>query len=223
MDSQNINRTNSTTGKCIMNVNPINNNQTFEGKLVQKGAIAKEQRALYLKKKPTIEGMIKELPFDLTVTQNNKSKIISMTTNVEGAKSFVVKKGKHFVEAASAAIEDGKSKSKLYKTSINVAQMFEYKKAIFISILSGKMKAAKEFQMELAKIAVKNYEDYKLIPQINMVNVPIAGVAIALVRNMQYRIYRMFTGFSSEEKLLIEKQKEYLKELKSKNIKQNQR
>ena len=203
-----------------MNVNPINNNnQTFEGKLVQKGAIAKEQRALYLKKKPAIEGMIKELPFDLTVTQNNKSKIISMTTNVEGAKSFVVKKGKHFVEAASAAIEDAKSKSKLYKKLQNANEMLEYSGIVISNIIFGKFKEARAAEKSLAEICIKNFEDYKLIPRIIYRNIPRFLQKMVLINSIKYRIYKAFTKKTPEEKQFMKMKKEYLEELKSQNKK----
>ncbi len=201
-----------------MNVDPISNNQTFEGKVIKNSHLMKEQRALFNESKPTLEGMIKDLPFDLLITQNKKTKRVSMTTNVEGAKSFIVRKGKHFVEAAFAAIEDAKSNPNfLYKMSVNPEKIFEYKKAIISNILGMDFKKAREAEKTLAKIGIENFEAFKSVPIISFKKASSIEKQMFFVARMHYKIYRAFTKKTPEEKRFAQMQKEYLKALKSQN------
>ena len=202
-----------------MYVNPINNNQTFEGKVIKNSHLMKEQRVFLKESQSTLEGMIQDLPFDLLITQNKKTKRVSMTTNVEGAKSFIVRKGKHFVEAASAAIEDAKSKSKLYKKLQNANEILEYSGNVLSNIIFGKFKEARAAEKSLAEICIKNFEDYKLIPRIIYRNIPRFLQKMVLINSIKYRIYKAFTKKTPEEKQFMKMKKEYLEELKSQNKK----
>lgn len=207
-------------GVCIMKAGKVTNTQIFEGKVVLKNAISVQQRHLFNLHKPNLDRMIKDMPFDLFVEQSKSKKTITLSTNVEGAFSYIVCKNKqNFEEAAQFAISDAASKSKIYKDMVAGNNIFECKKAILINILTGKYKQASEYEKQLAKLGTENFEVYKKIPIVKVKNLPIQIFPTLLKHSFLYRIHRAFSSRIPEEKTFLKMKKEYLKDLKSRGEK----
>ena len=201
-----------------MKINTANANPSFSGKVILNNKISTAQNYLLNRYKNNLDNMIKDMPFDLLVKQSKSKKTISLTTNVDGALSYQVKKNEQdFIKAAGYAIEDGKQKSKEYKTLVKVNYIFDNKKRLFIDILSGNFKEARKLEKTIAKDMVENFEIMKTMPKINFLNVPPAMFKTVIVNSLKYKFYKMFSTETPEEKLLKKMQKKYLKEIKKEN------
>jgi len=203
-----------------MQVQPITTNLNFDGKVIVKNKISVSQNYLFNLHKKNLDYMIKDLPFDLFVEQSKSKKTISLTTNVENTSSYIVRKNKqNYEEAAGLAIEDGKKKSKIYQDIIKADKMLNLCKGSFVDVIFGNFKLAREQEKELAIAAIKDFDVYKKIPPIRFTNAPLSLIMLAFLNGMKYRIYRAFSSKIPEEKQFLKMKKEYLKELKAKNIK----
>lgn len=202
-----------------MYVSPIKNNQNFEGQVIVKNKISANQRYLFNLHRSALEEMIKGLPFDLFVEQSKSKKTITISTNVENACSYIVRKNKQdFEEAAKYAISDAKQKSKKYQDMIKAQSMLDASTNVFKSILMGDFKHAREFEKEYAKLATADFEVYKQLPYLVLNGAPKEIIKKERTNRFKYRIYRFFTRKTPEEKQFLKMRKEYSKELKAKNI-----
>ena len=198
-----------------MKTNPISTNPNFSGKIVIKNTISPNQKHLFDLHKPSLEAMIKDLPFDLFVEQSKSKKTIMLSTNVDGVHSYFVRKNKqNFVEIAGFLIEDSKKKSEIYQKTVRTNEMLQNSYNAFTNIIVGNFKKARDFDKKLAALAVKDFENYKSIPRINYINVPMSVQGIALKNVLKYKLYKMFSAETPEEKLFSKMRKEYRAELK---------
>lgn len=202
-----------------MKTNPISTKNTnFSGNIIVKNAISSNQNYLFNLHKDNLTKMIKDMPFDLFVEQSKSKKTISLSTGVEGANAYIVRKNKqNFEEAAYYAIEDAKKKSELYKKTVKINEIFENGKFVFANVILGNFKIARDFEKKFAELAVKDFEVYKQIPKINFIGVPTEIQKMALKNGLKYRIFKLFQTKTPEEKTFSKMRKEYIKELKSEN------
>ena len=205
---------------CIMKISTISNKQNFEGKLIVKNAISPQQKYLFNLHKGALEKQIKDMPFDLFVEQSKSKKTISLCTNVEGANTYIVRKNEQdFEKAANFAISDGMKKSEAYKKMVKANEILNFVKMHMYYVISGEFKKAREVSKELAKAAVKDFEIYKSMTNFRITNIPPEAGKTLFLNSIKYKIYRAFIPKTEEEKQLYKMNKDYLKELKSKNIK----
>ena len=156
-----------------MQVQPILTNLNFDGKVIVKNKISLNQNHLFNLHKKNLESMIKDMPFDLLIEQSKSKKTISVSTNVEEASVYIVRKNKqYFEEVAGYAIEDGKKKSKIYQDMVKANNMLNLCKDSFVNVIFGNFKLAREQEKELAKVAIKDFDIYKKIPPIKFTNAP---------------------------------------------------
>lgn len=207
-------------GKWIMRIHSITNNQNFEGTVVLKNKISSQQNYLFNLHKPNLERMIKDMPFNLLVEQSKSKKTISLSTNVQGTFSYIVRKNEqNFEEAAGYAIEDAKKKSELYKKQLKANEMLEYVKAYMTHVIMGEFKDAREFQKDVARLAVKDFDLYKKVTNFRITELPPEVSRILLINSLRYKIYRAFTSKTPAEKELTRMNKQYLKDMKAQNKK----
>ena len=203
-----------------MKVSSITNNQSFEGKVIVKNTISSQQNYLFNLHKPALEKMIEDMPFDLFVEQSKSKKTISLSTNVEGALSFTVRKNKQdYEQAASSAISDGMKKSKIHQKQLKANEILEYVKARIMYVMCGKFKEAREFEKEIAKLAIKDFDIYKAVTNFKLTDLPPETGKILFFNSLKYRLYRAFTSKTPEEKELIKMNKKYYKDMKAQNKK----
>ena len=203
-----------------MKISTISNSQNFEGKLVVKNAISSQQRHLFNLHKENLEKQIKDMPFDLFVEQSKSKKTITLSTNVEGANAYIVRKNEqNFEKVASFAISDGMKKSEAYQKMVKANEILNYAKLQMYYVISGEFKKAREAGKELAQLAVKDFDIYKSMTNFEITNLPPEAGKILFLNSIKYKIYRAFLPKTAEEKQLYKMNKNYLKELKSKNIK----
>lgn len=200
-----------------MKINPISTNNTcYKGSVIIRNKISPSQNYLFSLHKDNIEKMIKEFPFDLIVEQSKSRKTISLSTNVEGANTYIVKKNKQdFVNAANCAIEDAKGKSELYKKIVKTNDILQNGYNAFLNMVAGKFALARHFEKKYASLSVNDFENFKNIPKINYLNVPIFVQKEVMKNSLKYRIYRMFTTKTPEEKQFSRMRKEYFRQLKA--------
>ena len=198
-----------------MNIEPISTNDNFKGKVIIKNKISTAQNYLFSRHKPVLEGMLKDLPFDLFVEQSKSKKTITLSTNVEGAKSYIVRKNEqNFVEAAGYAIEDAKKKSEIYQKIMRINEVLQNSYQVFSNIVFGNFKIARDYEKKTACMVIKDFEASKTIPKINYVNVPM-DIQKTVVKNfIKYKFYKMFSSKTPEEKQAARMKKEFLRELK---------
>ena len=198
-----------------MKAEPIQTGQSFNGKVIVKNKISTAQNYLFNKHKPALEGMIKDLPFDLFVEQSKSKKTIILSTNVEGAGAYIVRKNEQsFVKSAGYAIEDAKKKSELYQKMVRTNELLQTSYMTFCNIISGNFKAARDFEQKLAVLAINDFENFKNIPKINFAYVPMKAQKLVVKNSIKFRIYRLFTPKTPEEKQFAKMRKDYKKELK---------
>ncbi len=200
-----------------MQVQPISTNLNFDGKVIVKNKISVNQNYLFNLHRNKLEEMIKDMPFDLLIEQSKSKKTVSVSTNVENASAYMVRKNKqYFEEVAGYAIEDGKKKSKAYQDMIKADNMLNLCKGSFVNVILGNFKLAREQEKELAKIAIKDFDVYKKIPPIKFTNAPWSLIMLAFLNGMKYRVYKAFSSKIPEEKQFLDMKKEYIKQLKAK-------
>lgn len=203
-----------------MKINPISDNQTFEGKVVVKNVISSQQKHLFNLHKKNLEKQIKEMPFDLFVEQSKSKKTINLSTNVDGASTYFVRKNEqNFEEVAGYAISDGMKKSAVYQKKVKANEILNYVKMHMSYVIFGDFKKAREISKELAKLAVKDFDIYKSMTNFRITNLPPEAGKILFINSIKYKIYRLFSPKTEEEKQLYKMNKEYLKKMKSENIK----
>ena len=201
-----------------MKVLPLSTNLNFDGKVIVNSKISSNQNYLFNIHKKNLENMIKDMPFDLFVEQSKSGKTISLSTNVENAGAYIVKKNKqNFEEAASFAISDAKSKSKLYQDMVKAQKLLDVGKDAFVNMILGNFKQARELEKEHAKLAIKDFDVYKQIPRLVLTGAPREITNLARKNGLKYRIYKLFTSKTPEEKQFLKMRKEYLKQLKAEN------
>lgn len=202
-----------------MKVNTVSNKQSFEGKVIIDGKINRLYRPLIDRNKPDIENRIKDLPFDIVVKESKSKKSLTLTADVEGADTFVLKQRKpNVIETAGMAIEDGKQKSPAYKKLVKANEILNYTKLGMLNILSGNFKEAREAHKQLAKIAVEDFETYKQATNFKITNLPPEAGKPLLINSLKYRLYYAFSPKTPEEKQLDKMNKEYMKKLKENKI-----
>ena len=201
-----------------MNIEPISTNDNFKGKVIVKNKISTAQNYLFNRHKPALEGMIKDLPFDLFVEQSKSKKTITLSTNVEGANAYIVRKNEQdFVKSAGYAIEDAKKKSEIYQKIVRLNEVLQNSYQAFLNTVLGNFKLARDFEKRAAGLAVKNYEDLKNIPKINYANVPMDIQKMVVKNIIKYKFYKIFSSKTPEEKQLAKMKRDFLKELKKEN------
>ncbi len=199
-----------------MHISPISTLTNFKGKVIVKNKISANQNYLFNLHKSKLEDMIKGMPFDLLVEQSKSKKTISVSTNIENASAYIVRKNKqNFEEVAGYAIEDSKKKSKIYQDMVKAQSMLDAGTNAFKCIAFGKFKLAREFEKEQAELAVKDFEVYKQIPRISITNLPKEVITKTLLNGFKYRIYKAFSKKTPEEKEFLKLKKGFLKELKA--------
>lgn len=201
-----------------MKTEPISTNNNFKGKVIVKNKISTAQNYLFNRHKPTLEGMIKDLPFDLFVEQSKSKKTITLSTNVEGANAYIVRKNEqNFVEAAGYTIEDAKKKSEIYQKMVRINEVLQNSHQAFLNVVFGNFKAARDYEKKNAGLVIKDYDAIKTLPKINFVNVPMDVQKMVVKNILKYRFYKLFSSKTPEEKQVAKMKKEFLNELKSKN------
>ena len=201
-----------------MKTEPISTNNNFKGKVIVKNKISTAQNYLFNRHKPTLEGMIKDLPFDLFVEQSKSKKTITLSTNVEGANAYIVRKNEqNFVEAAGYTIEDAKKKSEIYQKMVRINEVLQNSHQAFLNVVFGNFKAARDYEKKNAGLVIKDYDAIKTLPKINFVNVPMDVQKMVVKNILKYRFYKLFSRKTTEEKQVAKMKKEFLNELKSKN------
>ena len=103
-----------------------------------------------------------------------------------------------------------------FDTAAKAAKMFELRNSISSSILSGNFKQARTAQKEFAKAAVEDFDVFKTLPTIKITNVPLIAWAIAGFRNLEYKVYKLFSKTIPEEKQLSKQYKAYIRTLDKK-------
>lgn len=201
-----------------MKTEPISTNNNFKGKVIVKNKISTAQNYLFNRHKPTLEGMIKDLPFDMFVEQSKSKKTITLSTNVEGAYAYIVRKNEqNFVEAAGYTIEDAKKKSEIYQKMVRINEVLQNSHQAFLNVVFGNFKAARDYEKKNAGLVIKDYDAIKTLPKINFVNVPMEVQKMVVKNILKYRFYKLFSSKTPEEKQVAKMKKEFLNELKSKN------
>ena len=108
---------------------------------------------------------------------------------------------------------------KNFNSAVNAAKMFELRKKSTLSVIEGKYRDARLAQKELAEIAINDFDTFKTLPIINFKNVPLNFWVRALCNSIKFRIYKLFTLNTPEEKQLIKMVKQYTKEVTKEDIK----
>lgn len=202
-----------------MNINPTNQ-QNFDGKVIIKNKISRAHRSLVDRNRQKLDVQIKDMPFDVVVKESKTKQSLTLSTNVDGADTFVVSRRKHdIVETAGRAISDGMNKSEVYKKMVRATEILNYKKYQMLNVISGNFKEARETHKEIAKLAVKDFDTYKQVTNVRITNVPPDAGKILLVNSLKYRIYYAFSKKTPEEKLMVKMNKEYIKKMKAQKIK----
>ena len=198
-----------------MSVNSISYQPNFNGKIVLKNKISKSQVSLFNLYKSALEQKIKDMPFDLFVEQSKSKKTITLSTNVENANAYIVKKNRqNFEEMADFAIADAKKKSETYQKLQKVNEMFNYEKYFMMNVVTGNFKAARNAEKQLAKIGTEDFDTYKSIPKMKISGVPFQVGMLVFKNSLKYRLYKLFSKKTPEEKTFLAMKKAYLKELK---------
>jgi len=206
-----------------MNVPTIPTNLNFEGKIIVKSKLNKTQKNTLKRHKNALDNIIKDMPFDLVIKQSKSKKSLLINADVPDAKAYVIRKrNQKVVKAADLAVYDGKQKLELNNKNINNAiQMLECNKQIFLGIISGNFKEARDNERKLARLAIDDFEAYKSVPSVNITDFPRSLYDRKRINDIKYMIYKIFTLKTPEEKLFAKKQKEYAKELQATHKKPN--
>ncbi len=199
-----------------MKINSVSDQSNFTGKIVLKNKISKSQVSLFNLHKSALEQKIKDMPFDLFVEQSKSKKTITLSTNVENANAYIVKKNKqNFEEMADFAIADAKKKSETYQKLQKVNEMFNYEKYVMMNVVTGNFKAARNAEKQLAKIGTEDFDTYKSIPKMKISGIPFQVGMQVLKNSLKYRLYKAFSKKTPEEKTFLAMKKAYMKELKA--------
>ncbi len=199
-----------------MNINPVTNQQNFEGKVIVKNPISSQQNYLFQRHRHALETQIKDMPFDLYVEQSKSKKTISLTAGIKDANSYIVRKNKQDFEAAAGyAIADGMQKSEACKKLVKANEILNYTKLHMLQIFSGNIKEARETHKQIAKLAVEDFKTYKEATNFKITNLPPEAGKPLLINSLKYRLYYAISPKTPEEKQMEKMNKEYLKEMKA--------
>lgn len=110
-------------------------------------------------------------------------------------------------------IKDFKVSYKTIDEEIRAQKMFSLRQKAILSISEGKYREARQAQKDFAKIAVEDFEIYKTLPNIHVHNVPLREGWEIFKKLVKFKIYRLFTRKTPEEKQLKRQYKEYSKQL----------
>ncbi len=99
------------------------------------------------------------------------------------------------------------------ESAMNAKKMFELRQASTSLILSGEFKKARSIQKEFAKMAVNDFEAYKALPLVRYNNVPFKVWLAMLGKSIKFRLYKMFSPLSNDEKQLNKLSRSYLSNL----------
>ena len=203
-----------------MEVNSVDAGQNFQGNVILKSAIRAQQRYSFNQHKPALDQMIKNMPFDLLVEQSKSGKTISMTTNVKGGYSYVMRKGENLYEGiARLAISDGAKKSEAYKKLLKAEEILNYIKLGMYNVVVGNFKAAREAHKKVAELGIKDFEIYTSMINFKITDLPKESIKLLLINSIKYKIYNLFSRKTPEEKQLASMYRAYLKEMKAQNKK----
>ena len=189
-----------------MSVNSISYQPNFNGKIVLKNKLSSNQNYLFNLHKSALEQKIKDMPFDL---------FVNLSTNVKNTETFFVRKNKqNFEEIADLVILDAKKKYEAYQKLQKVNEMFNYEKYVMMNVVTGNFKAARNAEKQLAKIGTEDFDTYKSIPKMKISGVPFQVGMLVFKNSLKYRLYKLFSKKTPEEKTFLAMKKAYLKELK---------
>lgn len=198
-----------------MSVNSISYQPNFNGKIVLKNKLSSNQNYLFNLHKSALEQKIKDMPFDLFVEQSKSKKTINLSTNVKNTETLFVRKNKqNFEEIADLVILDAKKKYEAYQKLQKVNEIFNYEKYVMMNVVTGNFKAARNAEKQLAKIGTEDFDTYKSIPKMKISGVPFQVGMLVFKNSLKYRLYKLFSKKTPEEKTFLAMKKAYLKELK---------
>ena len=202
------------TVRGVMNINPTNQ-QNFEGKVIQYGKISRPLRPLVDRNRAVLNAQIKEMPFDMLVKESKSGKSITISTNVEGADTFIVNRRKpNIAETGAMAVSDGMKKSEAYKKLVKANEILNYKKMEMIHVLDGNFKEAKVAHEQMAEVAVNDFDTYKQVTNFKITDLPPGIGKVLFTNSLKYKAYYAFTPKTAEEKQLEKMNKEYVKKMK---------
>ena len=120
-------------------------------------------------------------------------------------------------------ITDFKATFKDTASAIRAAKIFELRKQAMMSVMDGRFKDARNYQKEIAKDAVTDFEAYKKQPFIHfsVPGMPLKEFFSMAFNSFKFKIYNKFTKKTPEEKQLNKLSKEYFKNLSKEDIKKN--
>ena len=103
-------------------------------------------------------------------------------------------------------------------SALKASRMFNLQKQHMFAVMSGEYKNAVKVQRELAKEAVQDFETYKSLPILNFKNIPFKDSLQLIAKIIKYRLFRLFTFRTPEEKEFKNLCHEYKKELTPEEI-----
>ena len=120
-------------------------------------------------------------------------------------------------------ITDFKATFKDVDSAIRAAKIFELRKQSMISVMDGKFRDARNYQKEIAKEAVKDFEVYKKIPFVHFIvpGMPMKDFFSMAFNNFKFKIYSKFTKKTTDEKQFNKLAREYYSNLTKEDIKKN--
>ena len=104
------------------------------------------------------------------------------------------------------------------ETAHRAQRMYELNRQHLMSIMDGKYKEAVRVRRNLAKIALEDFETYKTLPILSFKNVPLKIWLSLLSKSIKYRLYKLFTRKTPEEKEFYNLCQEYQKTLTPEDI-----
>ncbi len=108
---------------------------------------------------------------------------------------------------------------KTIDSAINATKLFELKMQSALSIMDGKYRAARASQKAFAKLAVDDFDSFKALPNIKITGIPLKEGIKIFFKNLGFKIFKLFTRRTPEEKQLATKYKAYRRELTPEDIK----
>ena len=103
-------------------------------------------------------------------------------------------------------------------SAINATKLFELKRQSISSVMLGKYRDARVAQKEFAKLAVEDFDAFKAMPTINVLNIPFRFAIPILFKNLGFKIFNLFSRKTPEEKQLRTMYKAYRKEASPEEI-----
>ncbi len=107
------------------------------------------------------------------------------------------------------------------ENALNAVQMFNLRQNSLGAVISHKFRDARNYQRQLAKLAAEDFDTFKTLPNVSYKNVPFGIWLVSLFRNLDFKIFKLFTKTTPEEKAFYKKSREYFKTLTPEDIKKN--